>query len=106
MQLERVTDTGVVRYRFIDWHPKGLSERERHGVTGSPLRLLLLHADRVEMQESYCFSSGHMDFYEDAPMEAFDHDDARVLPLVTERFGAEIAAEVAKVLADANAFEA
>lgn len=105
MPLEKLTEAGVTRYRYIDWQPKDLKEREGHGTVGFPLRLLLVHADRVELQQSWIFSVGHMDVFDEEPMETFAHGDERVLPLVTERFGAAIAGELARVLADANAFK-
>jgi hypothetical protein len=98
--------TGETMYQLVVWSPAGVAPREAHGTTGTPLRSLKVFADRVEVQESWCFSSGHAELYDDGPLIVHSLAEPAALPAVAQAFGPEIAAEVERLLGDPTAFAA
>lgn len=88
--------------------PARFAARERHGVHGRPLLSLWVYAARVELERAWCFSSGHMEAYEQETAATFQRGpegwpDA-LSPAVADWFGAEVAAATLRVLADPRAF--
>jgi hypothetical protein len=96
--------TGETMYQLVDWSPADLAPREAHGTAGTPLRSLRVFADRVEVQESWCFSSGHAELYEDGPLAVHPRAHPGLLPAVARAFGPDVAAEIERLFADSSSF--
>jgi hypothetical protein len=60
--------------------------------------------DGVDIQDAWRFSSDAGTVYVDAELKRFRHDDVALMAAVEEKFGPSVAAEVAHVLADPDAF--
>jgi len=101
--------TGEVCYQHVDRSPPvQLQAREVHGVHGDPFLDLLVCADRVEIHRGWCFSSGHMEHYEEevelVVRRQPDGWPGSLRSALAERFGEEVASAVEAALADEAAF--
>jgi hypothetical protein len=90
--------TGETFLQYVDWKPTGVPPHEMHGRMGDPLREFLVFNDRVEIQESWSITSGHAELYEDGPRIAIARAEAEAE--ITRRFGAELAATIARAFVD------
>ena len=101
--------TGETIYRY-DNSPADAPPSPEASLGGqiSPIQGVEVFADRVEIRWSWCHSSGQAELYIDGPVEVFarsgDGCPAALLPEITKRFGADIAAEVESLLKDPTAF--
>ena len=90
--------TGETFLQYVDWKPTGVPLHEMHGRMGDPLREFLVFKDRVEIQESWSITNGHAELYEDGARTVIARADAETE--LTRRFGAELAAAIARAFVD------
>ena len=86
--------TGEPVRRYIDWSPSDLPERTQHGVIGRPLREFEVCADRIEITETWCHSSGHAEWYDSDPPRIVRRDDEAERSELARRFGEQLAGEI------------
>lgn len=95
---------------FVDWNPADgpLRPRTIHGLPATPLQLVRICADRVELEYSWCVESGHMSAYESEPLEVFPRatsdERSAVIEVIRARFSAVIADEARAIFDDPSAF--
>ncbi|MCO5167965.1 MAG: hypothetical protein M9894_16600 [Planctomycetes bacterium] len=93
--LRRIDEDGrPPRWLHVDHDPADIPAVARHGVLGRPHRALEVTAGRVEVRRGWCFSSGHMEVYEEEPEAGWALDDPAVVAGVARLLGEAVAAEV------------
>jgi hypothetical protein len=102
-------ETGEVCHVLRDYDPPPrFPAREKHGVHGRPHLTLWVFADRVELELGWCYSSGHMEVYEEQTDATFRREGedwpASLGPAVADWFGERVAVRVFALLSDPGAF--
>jgi len=102
-------ETGELCYVARSWDPPARFEpRRKRGVHGRPHLSLWLFADRAVFERGWCYSSGHMEVYEEE-VEATLRPLAGVWPREVEEkvaswFGPELWPETRSILEDSSRF--
>ncbi len=104
-------ETGELCYVARSWDPPArFGPRRKHGVHGRPHLSLWLFADRAVFERGWCYSSGHMDAYEEeveATLRPLEGEWPKELgEQVLSWFGPGLRLEVDAILADSSRFEA
>lgn len=93
--LRRIDDPGQPpRWLHVDYDPTDIPEVTKHGVLGRPHRALEVKGGRVEVRRGWCFSSGHMEVYEEEPEASWALDDPGLAEGVGRLFGEAVARDV------------
>lgn len=104
-------ETGELCYVARNWDPPSQFEpRRKHGVHGRPHLSFWLFADRAVFERGWCYSSGHMDVYEEEVEATLRPSEGQWPAELVERaelwFGPQAARELSALVADPESFSA